>query len=110
MGPVQRPLIKGEFVGDVFLLVNGPDIENMKTGKISNQMCSFKSHLDSEDDHEAHDDPEAGDFKWIVLSCEETNMKNFTLDVPSSVKSVKFFQSECLGYECKENSHCQVQR
>ena len=85
----------------------------MKTRKISNQICSFKSHLHTESDQEAlQDDPEGEgqDFKWIVLSCEETNMKNFTLDVPCSVKSVKIFQSECLGYECKENSHCEVQR
>ena len=78
----------------------------MKTRKISNQMCAFKSYLDTEDDPEST----TGDFKWIVLSCEEVNMKNFTLDVPCSVKSVKIFQSECLGYECKENSHCEVQR
>ena len=78
-------------------------------------MCSFKSYLHTEDDSEALQTEdqivdELEDFKWIVRSCEEKNMKNFTLDVPTLVKAIKIFESECFGYECKENSHCHIQR
>ena len=91
-------------------------ISNQSKGKIneplllSTQMCSFKSYLITEDDPERKLEGELEDFQWMIFSCEQIKMKNFTIDVHSVVKSVQIFQSKCFDFDCQENSHCRVQK
>ena len=107
---VRQTLLKGEYVGDVYLLVNKSNAVAMESAKISNQMCFFKSYLITEDDPERKLEGELEDFQWMIFSCEQIKMKNFTMDVQSVVKSVKIFQSKCFDCDCQENSHCQVKK
>ena len=104
---VWQALLKGEYVGDVYLLVGKSNAEFMESEKISNQMCFFKSYIPAEDVDEP--EGELGDFKWMIFSCEQIKMKNFKIDVRSTVKSVKIFQSECFDHDCREKSYCQIQ-
>ena len=106
---VWQALLKGEYVGDVYLLVGKSNAESMESEKISNQMCFFKSYIHAEDGAVGEPEGELGDFEWMIFSCEQIKMKNFTIDVRSTVKSVKIFQSECFDHDCLEKSYCQIQ-
>ena len=92
------------------LLVNKSNAAMMESVKISNQICFFKSYLITEDKPESKLEGEIEGFHWMIFSCEQIKMKNFTIDVQSFVKSVKIFQSQCFDFDCQENSHCQVQK
>ena len=94
----------------MYLLVNKSNAAAMESVKMSNQMCSFKSYLITEDNPGSKLEGELEDFQWMIFSCEQIKMKDFAIDVQTVVKSVKIFQSKCFDHDCKDNSHCQVQK
>ena len=59
---VRQTLVKGEYVGNVYLLVNKSNAVAMESAKISNQICFFKSYLTTEDDPERKLEVEIEDF------------------------------------------------
>ena len=59
---IHQTLLKGEYVGDVYLLVSKSNAAAMESAKISNQICFFKSYLTTEDDPERKLEVEIEDF------------------------------------------------